>query len=191
MTMPECTIRALETTNREEKARIVEIVGLCYRGKGNWTNESRLVRGDRINLEKLEAEILDSTLLVATVTKGNRDEVIGCIKTGIVQKTVVGPLEEPAGYIGLFAVHPEFGSRGIGNRLMQEAEDLCRDRGASRMVLDVLSPRDDIINYYKRKGFEVVPNKSIRAKPLIESGGEKVLIDCSFILMEKELKNAE
>lgn len=181
----ELVIRKLNEHDHDEKVKVIDLVNLCYRGDGNWTTETGIVSGPRITLNRLEQYIRDYTMLVASFER----RLVGCLRTGLVNGTVCGPLPKPAGYLGLFAIHPTVQSRGFGSRLMRAAEDLCRTAGAHEIVLDVLEVRKDIIAMYERKGYKIVPNLSISAKQVIEAAGENMVSDpnCRFIVLSKTL----
>lgn len=125
-------IRPIRMHAPAEKAAVVSLINRCYRGPDNWTNESALVKGLRVDIEALEASLRTFAILV--VEHRRREEVIACVRTGITYKTMGKTLAEPAGYLGLFGVLPEFQSRGVGSRLMKAAESYCASKGVSRMV---------------------------------------------------------
>ncbi|HTP19937.1 MAG TPA: GNAT family N-acetyltransferase [Solirubrobacteraceae bacterium] len=50
------------------------------------------------------------------------------------------------------AVHPERRSLGIGKRLLDEAKDWARARGASHLELDSAETRPDAHRFYEREG---------------------------------------
>lgn len=179
-------IRALNVHDAVERKAVVDLVNECYRGNKNWTNESHLVSGDRLTDKELCKEVQDMTMLVAVLMRGNEEEaIIGCIKTGIVHKTVVGALDVPAGYIGTFAVKPAYGSKGLGTRLLNAAEAFCRSQGATRMVLDVLSVRNEIMAWYKRCGY-TLSSSSVPAADVIKRCGGELLVACDFVVMCRE-----
>ncbi len=181
-------IRELNAESSKERAAVIDAVNECYRGNKNWTNESAIVRGQRINPQKLANDLKHMTVLVAVVAAGEQTErIIGCVQTGIVSKTIVGPLSNPAGYIGMFAVHPDNGGKGVGNKLLNAAEDFCFARGAAEMVMDVLDVRADIMAWYNRKGYRTLPSMSFPARNVIPAGGEELLIDCNFVRMSKTM----
>lgn len=125
-------IRLLRKHDPDEKAAVVAIVNRCYRTADNWTNESALVRGMRIHLDSLEASLRTFEILV--VVQSADQKVVACVKTGVTYETMGKRMAEPAGYLGLFGVLPEYQSRGIGSRLMEAAEKFCASKGVARMV---------------------------------------------------------
>ena len=49
------------------------------------------------------------------------------------------------------AVHPDWRSRGIGKRLLDEAKAWARERGATRLQLDTSERRVDAHRFYERE----------------------------------------
>jgi len=180
----------MDVGNIDEKKAVVAMVNRCYRGSGNWTTEIDIVSGARITLPRLEEYIADDEKVFVAVA-GPR--IAGCIRTCLTGKTVCGPVpginSNVVGYFGLFAVHPDFGSRGLGNRLLATAENWCRGQSMTQMYLDVLSVRSDIIAWYKRKGYERVAGEQILANSILKNTpDERALVDdCYFIVFRKSL----
>ena len=62
--------------------------------------------------------------------------------------------EDGAGYFGMFAVLPSAQGRGIGNRVLAEAERVAReDWGLERMRMTVIDLRSELIAWYQRRGY--------------------------------------
>ncbi|CAN8071296.1 unnamed protein product [Agarophyton chilense] len=150
----------------------------------NWTHEAHILDGLRITPESLREEAKNFDIFV--MEESSSRTIAGCVKTGIVKETVVGPLPEPTGYIGLLAVAGRFQSRGLGKRLMKFAEDHCRLSGVDRVSLDVLGVREDIIAWYERCGYRKTGHP-IDSAPFFKAKGEILLMPASFILLQKTL----
>jgi len=58
-------------------------------------------------------------------------------------------------YLGTFAVHPEFKSRGVGKRVVEDLIERLRRDGMKRLELLVVIDNHKAIDFYKRLGFEV------------------------------------
>lgn len=191
--MSSITIRELETDNLEEKKAVVNLVNRCYRGSGNWTTEIDIVSGARIALPRLEQYIADDEKVFVAVHDGPR--IVGCVRTCLTGETVCGPIpnlgkDEVVGYFGLFAVHPGFGSRGLGNRLLATAENWCKAQSMTQMYIDVLSVRSDIIAWYNRHGYIRVAGQQVLANSILKNTPEEraLVDDCYFIVFRKCLK---
>merc|ERR1711907_36745 len=62
--------------------------------------------------------------------------VLGCVQSRMLD-------EKPTtGSFGMLVVDPDQRNRGIGKRLIEEAEKLARSRGADTMQLELLHPKD-------------------------------------------------
>lgn len=184
-------IRPLDAGRKDQVAEAVSIVNLCYRGDKNWTNEKHIIRGARITVDELLEELEEMTMFVAVLAAAadGSEKIIGCISSGLISKSVMGPIREATGYAGTFAVHPDYGGKGLGNKLMQTAENFCRGKGALQMILDVLDCREDIIAWYSRKGYVLQRGRKRSACEALRNGRSEVLMDCSFMRMEKKFQD--
>ncbi|GAB0492563.1 hypothetical protein MMPV_003830 [Pyropia vietnamensis] len=209
--------RALDVANDAEVAAVVRLVNACYRGGQSWTDESALVDGLRVTEERLrcyasEAEILMAVVPAAAAGNGPVDAraggdggdggggggggggrrrrsppaVVGVVKHGWTDSTVVGPLDARAYYLGMLAVDPGWQSRGLGAALADRVEATAKLAGAPRVVMDVLDVREELLAWYGRRGY-VRTGGSTPAKPFIEEKGERLLVDCRFVVLEKRL----
>ena len=68
--------------------------------------------------------------------------------------TVMAGYDGHRGWINYLAVHPRHGRRGIGRRLMDEAERRLRQAGCPKINLQVRSSNVGVIQFYKRIGFK-------------------------------------
>lgn len=57
------------------------------------------------------------------------------------------------GHIITIDVHAGFRRRGIGDQLMELAEQRLRQRGATRLILEVAAPNEAAIAFYRARGF--------------------------------------
>jgi ribosomal protein S18 acetylase RimI-like enzyme len=53
------------------------------------------------------------------------------------------------------AVRREYRGRGVGSKLMEQAEDYAKRRGVRRMELEVFSKNEPAITLYKKRGYEI------------------------------------
>ena len=82
------------------------------------------------------------------------------------------PLDGAAAMIGRVVVLPEYRGRGLGKRVMAEAESWLRDLGYTRAVIE---SRDVAVDFYRRLGYAVTDPHIIHGDTF----------DC--LRMEKEL----
>ena len=91
---------------------------------------------------------------------------------------------EPRGdrvYLGMLSVEQDVQGRGIGRRMMQQAEDFARRAGHVAIDLRIVHVREELPPYYRKLGY-------------VESGTEPapdfpgVKIPIHFVLMSKSLQ---
>lgn len=89
-------------------------------------------------------------------------------------------LRDENGYFGLLSVDPAYQGRGLGRKLVEQAEDLCREAGRSLMQIRVLNHRTELPPFYEKLGYSVA---------LIEEVDQKssARLPYHFIVMEKRL----
>lgn len=128
---------------------VVALVESAYRGeasKAGWTTEADLLDGRRTDAAAV-AEIIAAEHRVLLLAEA-AGELAGCCQ---LQR------RPPAqAYFGLFAVWPKAQGRGTGRRILAEAERRVQaDWHAEQMIMTVLAPRQDLIAWYRRCGYEL------------------------------------
>ena len=122
-----------------------QLINSAYRGessKKGWTTEANILEGKRTTEDELIEIIQDQKNTILKYSENN--EIIGCVL--LVEK-------EDELYLGMLTVSPELQNSGIGKKLMQQAEIYASDLGLSKIVMTVISVREELISWYKRKGF--------------------------------------
>lgn len=154
-----------------------QLINSAYRGessKKGWTTEANILEGLRTTEEELTEMILNPKNTILKFAKN--DQIIGCVL--LVQK-------EQQLYLGMLTVSPELQNSGVGKKLLQHAEIHAKDLGLPKIVMTVISVRDELIAWYKRNGYEDTGEREpfpasdvhipIAAEPL------------EFIVMEKRI----
>lgn len=59
-------------------------------------------------------------------------------------------------HLGLMAVDPAAGNRGVGTRLIEAVEELAQSTGFSTLALSVTSRGDELIHFYESRGYDRV-----------------------------------
>ncbi|OKH14227.1 GNAT family N-acetyltransferase [[Limnothrix rosea] IAM M-220] len=59
-------------------------------------------------------------------------------------------------FIFRLGVHPDHQGQGLANRLMDEAEKRLRNRGMPRPTLFVEEDKEEVLTFYKKRGWEVL-----------------------------------
>jgi len=80
--------------------------------------------------------------------------LVGVIDDRIVA-TVMAGYEGHRGWINYLAVDPKHQRKGLARQLMNEAERILREAGCPKINLQVRSTNKDVIEFYKRIGYNV------------------------------------
>lgn len=125
---------------------LTSLLNRSYRGESSragWTTEADLLSGKRID-ETGVMQLLndpDSLILIA-----KSDETI--------LATIHAHHETDTVHFGLFAVEPSLQGGGIGKEMLAFAEsEAIQKWGVSTAVMEVISKRHELIEYYERRGY--------------------------------------
>jgi ribosomal protein S18 acetylase RimI-like enzyme len=125
---------------------IIALVESAYRGDASrqgWTTEADLLDGQRIDRQVLLDLIAREQARVLLLEHDGRLQA--CCELQNV---------EGHAYFGMFAVRPDGQGRGIGNRVLVEAERIAaREWGCSEMRMTVIDLRNELIAWYERRGY--------------------------------------
>lgn len=178
--------RVLRAQQGENTELVLDILNQAYRDKTarGWTTEGHLITGDRMSPAGLEAVFADASTRLLVLEETFSDDSSAPVPRGVIAITLVTAAEDRVGLaegdgaaveLGKFAVHPEHQSKGYGRALMRAAEAVGQTDFAARFVqLHVLSCRPEIISWYIRNGFELIPGVTADFPP--PSAGEGVSI---------------
>ncbi len=125
---------------------LIELVTSAYRGdasRAGWTTEADLLDGLRIDAERIATDIERPQ---SVILLGEADgETVACAHVAV---------EDDAGYFGMFSVRPNLQGHGIGKLMLAEAERIAReDMQQDAMRMTVIDVRDELIDYYARRGY--------------------------------------
>ena len=129
--------------------------------------EGFFIDGNRISQTEVEDLLGKGTFLLAEVN----DAVDGCVYV---------ELRGERSYLGLLSVDPARQQGGLGSVLMNEAESYCREHGARFMDILIVSLREELPPFYRKRGY-------------VENGTTPFTADvetkqpCHFINMSKDL----
>jgi N-acetylglutamate synthase-like GNAT family acetyltransferase len=141
---------------------IVRVINLAFRAA-----ESFFVEGDRVTPEILQPMLAQGNFLLAEDAAG----LVGCVYV---------ELRGERAYFGLLAVDPARQDRGLGRRLIDEAENHARAAGCRVMDLRIVSVRAELPPFYRRLGYV-----ETGTAPFPEEIKSKLA--CHFVLMSKPL----
>jgi GNAT superfamily N-acetyltransferase len=141
---------------------IVRVINMAFRAA-----ESFFVEGDRISTEILQPMLDKANFLLAEDATG----LAACVYV---------ELHGERAYLGLLAVDPARQHRGLGRRLIDEAENYARASGCRAMDIRIVNLRAELPPFYRRLGY-------------VETGTEpfpaeiRSKLPCHFMLMSKPL----
>jgi GNAT superfamily N-acetyltransferase len=142
----------------------VDIAALINRA---YEVERFFVSGDRTNADEIRRLTTAGTFLVL------HDE------GGDLLATVYTTVRDGRGYFGMLAVAPEAQGRGLGRRLIAEAERRARLAGARWMDISVVNLREDLLRFYERLGYRPTGTAPYVHRPVIQP--------CHFVTMSRRL----
>ena len=118
--------------------------------------------------------------IAETVDHLNKGTFLIAESDGIMAGCNYVELRADAGYFGLLSVDPEYQGHGLGRKLIEQAEDFCRDAGRSVMQIRVLNHRTELPPFYEKLGYSVACLEEVEQVPSAK-------LPYHFIVMEKKL----
>ena len=85
------------------------------------------------------------------------DVLVGVDDAGEVAGSVMVGHDGHRGWLYYVAAHPDWRGKGVGRRMVEEAEEWLRQRGIAKAQLLVRDTNTAVIGFYERLGFEVAP----------------------------------
>ncbi len=129
--------------------------------------EKFFIDTDRITLPQVREHLEKGAFLIAE----DGSELAACI---YVER------RGERGYFGLLSVYPERQGAGLGRRLIEAAEEFCRDAGCGFMDLYIVNLREELPAYYAKLGYSETGTLPFPA-------GVPTKLPCHFICMTKAL----
>ncbi len=129
----------------EDVTSLNKLINSAYRGessKQGWTTEANLLHGLRTTEEELTGTILEPKNTILKFTDAN--SLIACVL--LIKK-------EQQLYLGMLTVLPALQNSGIGKKLLHEAEIHAISLGLPKITMTVISVREELIAWYKRRGY--------------------------------------
>ena len=159
--------------NRDDAAGITTVINQAFRQV-----ESFFVAEDRIDEESVRNH-LNSGLFLLAESEG---AILGCVyvepPSGKSDPSSAVPGDHA--YLGLLAVDPEQQQSGLGSVLMDAAEAYCSGAGATFMDIKVVSLREELFGFYRRRGYVETGTSPFPADV-------ETKLPCHFIDMSKPL----
>lgn len=126
--------------------------------------------GTRTDEERLAAMMQKGAILAAEDGGG---QLLGCVYVEV---------RGARGYLGQLAVDPTRQSRGLGMRIMKEAEEHLRRQGCEAIDILVLNLRPELLPIYRRHGYIETGTEAFHSPRPLKPGTE-----CHCIVMVKQL----
>jgi ribosomal protein S18 acetylase RimI-like enzyme len=130
----------------QDVASIVALVNSAFRGESSrlgWTTEADLLDGVRTTGHDIRQRIL-----------GNDSYLLLCYAGEQLAGSVHVEKQGEHAHIGMFVIRPGLQGRGIGKRLLHEAETSAqRDWAVSAYVMLVITFRSELTAFYVRRGY--------------------------------------
>jgi len=159
---------------------IQPLVHNAYRGdraRLGWTHEADLLEAQRIDEDQLAVSIGDPAQVIVLAEQAG--VLIGCV--------LVADKGGCLAYLGMLTVDAMVQARGLGRRLIDQAEAIARERfGATRMEMTVIVQRTELIEWYERRGYHQTGDR--RPFPAADPRfGVPLRADLEFVVMERSL----
>jgi sugar-phosphatase len=130
----------------------------------------KFIEGDRTN----EADLTER------MRKG--EFLLACNELGNLAAAIYVEVRGSRGYFGMLAVDPKRQGNGLGRKMVEAAEEYCRQKGCIAMDLTVLSLRPELPPLYHKLGYVESGIEEFRpSRPLKNSA------ECHCIVMSKQL----
>ena len=131
----------------QDVPQLLLLINSAYRGeaaKKGWTHEAELIEGElRADEGYLKELIEDPTAVILKYTED--DTIKGCV---YLQK------QGHKVYLGMLSVTPTNQTGGIGKLLLNASEDWALSRQATSIIMNVISVRKELIEWYERRGYK-------------------------------------
>lgn len=124
---------------------ITNLVNSAYRGetsKKGWTTEANFLEGNRITETELTETLSDANNTILVYQENQT--IIG---------TVLLTNKKTELYLGMLTISPELQNSGLGKKLLQAAEDFARSLNLPKIVMTVITIREELIAWYQRNGY--------------------------------------
>lgn len=122
------------------------LINSAYRGessKKGWTTEAYILTGLRTTEEELTQTLQNPKNTILKFT--DKQEIIGCVLLAEKERQL---------YLGMLTVSPELQNDGIGKKLLQQAEIHAQSLKLPKIIMTVISVREELIAWYMRNGYE-------------------------------------
>ncbi|KAI8612144.1 acyl-CoA N-acyltransferase [Chytriomyces sp. MP71] len=167
---------------------VVALINEAFNGDGagnkGWTHEAEVMSGNRMDEQRL-AMIMAPETVQFLVFEHPECSQSGGLAACVMLKHLPETCEA---YIGQLSVSLRFQGKGLGNFVLQRAEEWAAQRwGVTGTTMTVLNRRPELLQWYSRKGYtetgKIEPYHAWR----LEGGRQAYFDDLMLIHMAKRL----
>ncbi len=163
----------------KQAGEITLLVNSVYRGEGakkGWTTEADILGGIRITEEKVREIINTENNIIMLAVYENK--IIACVH-----------LEKEGNFcwLGMLSVDVNYQTYGLGKILIAKSEKYVKENfGCDEMKMKVIGIRNELVDYYKRRGYSLTGERVdfITAE---ETFGEPKIKNLYFEVLSKKL----
>ncbi len=128
----------------------------------------------------LDGTRTDEERMAEMMRKG--DFLVAEDRAGHVVATVYLEVRGERGYFGMLAIDPRQQGTGLGRRMVEAAENHCRQHGCKHVDIVVLSLRTDLPPFYRKLGYVETGREDFRTSRPLKDG-----VECHGVTMSKAL----
>ncbi|HRI20314.1 MAG TPA: GNAT family N-acetyltransferase [Panacibacter sp.] len=158
---------------------IKDLLNSAYRGESSrqgWTTEADLISGNTRTDEATVQKVMQQAGSVFLKYTNEEQEIIACVNLQLSGNKI---------YLGMFSVSPQLQGGGVGKQILAAAEEYAKHLQCSAIYMSVISVRTELINWYKRHGYQDTGER----KPFDEDGiTGKHLHQLEFMILEKSVE---
>ncbi|MDH4058412.1 MAG: GNAT family N-acetyltransferase [Cyclobacteriaceae bacterium] len=128
-----------------DAAELSALVNAAYRGdtgRQGWTTEADIIDGTRTDASLLEEIIKTPGSLILKYVEDAK--ILGCVELRREYDTL---------YLGMLTVNHTLQGKGIGKALLKASEEEARKQQCTSIHMNVLSERQELIDWYIRHGY--------------------------------------
>ena len=170
-----------------DASAICALVNSAYRGessKKGWTTEADLLGGQRVDVDGIREAIGSPNRTILHLKAQVTGQIAACVSLDFSEAACDG--RSHACYLGMLTVDPNLQASGLGKRLMKASEEFAGGKGAEAMLISVIQLRTELIDWYRRHGYQ--PTGQTKPFPYGDRRfGEPKRRDLHFVVFEKKL----
>lgn len=156
---------------------LTQLINSAYRGKeslAGWTSEADFISGEVRTLpQDVEKSITDPQSVILKYCE--KEALLGSVKLERKYNKI---------FLSMLSVKPTHQANGIGKALMKAADEYTIAQGLSQIYMTVISIREELIEWYKRRGYKDTGQRNIFHEDGV-SGKHKIPLQ--FAVLQKNV----